>query len=200
MKNRVTIPTLFCTALLAVGFSIGPGIQAQEPESRCLIQNGNTNGDNLLDISDAVHLLSFLYLGGSEPKPQYVADVQCVTTLGEELAVAKTDLAQSQQALAEAQAEASAAEAALSECRGVLVAREADIDACQTIVSDRDTELAAMKLAHVSHLRLLNRILGTITTTASATIPVSQSRSDCQWCASETSSSRRLSYVRGIAH
>ena len=96
-------------------------------EPKCLIQNGDVNSDGQANLTDAVVLLQFLFLGGDPPKPQYVSDVECVNQLREELAVTKTDLEQSQQALAAAQAETAAANAALSECQGYWRPAEADI-------------------------------------------------------------------------
>ena len=135
MKYRIAIPALICAALWTIGFG-----QAQEAEPKCLLQNGNTNGDDFLDLSDAIYLLNFLYIDDSEPKPQYVADVQCVTTLGEELAVAKSDLAKSQQALAEAQA-------SLTACASDLEATRAERDAANQQIATLNADLAASQAA-----------------------------------------------------
>jgi hypothetical protein len=42
----------------------GPGASSVMAE-----QNGDVNGDLAIDISDAVYLMNFLYLGGPEPAP-----------------------------------------------------------------------------------------------------------------------------------
>lgn len=63
----VVIGLLGATVLVATQWlaSIHSGVNAQAaPVAR---ENGDTNGDGVRDLSDAIHYLSWLYLGGPEP-------------------------------------------------------------------------------------------------------------------------------------
>jgi len=100
-----------------------------------VIENGNVNGDQTLDLSDAVAILGNLFLGAPPPSPQFVADSNCVTALEEELATCKADLA----AL---QAERDACVNDLSTCGAARDAALADLATCQ---ADRSTCAAALE-------------------------------------------------------
>jgi hypothetical protein len=54
------------TALWLGGLSIGPALGETELAAAA---NGDVNGDQTIDISDASHLLGWLFLGGREPVP-----------------------------------------------------------------------------------------------------------------------------------
>jgi hypothetical protein len=56
----------FVLGLLAC-LSQGP-LQADHPKGAFISdRNGDVNGDGLMDVSDPVFLLNFMYLGGTEP-------------------------------------------------------------------------------------------------------------------------------------
>jgi hypothetical protein len=66
---QLSVVALFAAA--AVSFRAPLAAQSL-PSQGFALENGDSNGDGGRDISDAVHILSFLYLGGAEPVP--VAD------------------------------------------------------------------------------------------------------------------------------
>ena len=64
-------PLILGVALLALGFLLGRLIPTEKPpiwaDAECLV--GDLNGDGELNISDPVHLLTFLFLGGEIQMP-----------------------------------------------------------------------------------------------------------------------------------
>ena len=43
----------------------------------CGIECGNVNGDDGVEVSDAVYLINYLFVGGPEPYPYLAGDVNC---------------------------------------------------------------------------------------------------------------------------
>ena len=70
---------------LIVGIAISTTVLSADP-ANCTFQNGNVNADARVDLTDAIYLLSYLYQGGRAPKPQFVADNECLVSLREDLA------------------------------------------------------------------------------------------------------------------
>ena len=68
MKRMILIALLLNAALLAVATLqlVAIAGQGDEPVAS---ENGDTNGDGVRDMSDAIHLLSWLFNGGPEPVP-----------------------------------------------------------------------------------------------------------------------------------
>ncbi len=64
---RFLAPT-FAFSIILTAASLAPGFP-QEGEGGAALLNGDANGDGQRDISDAIYLLSWLYLGGPEPLP-----------------------------------------------------------------------------------------------------------------------------------
>ena len=66
MKRMILFALVLNAALLGVVAHQLVAIAGDGPEAA---QNGDTNGDGQRDVSDAIHLLSWLFLGGQEPVP-----------------------------------------------------------------------------------------------------------------------------------
>ena len=66
MKRMILFALVLNAALLGVIAHQLVAIAGDGPEAA---QNGDTNGDGQRDVSDAIHLLSWLFLGGQEPVP-----------------------------------------------------------------------------------------------------------------------------------
>jgi len=57
--------SLITSLVVALSLCVGPLVVAGPPA--CATQNGDSNGDEALDLSDAIYLLSHLFQGGSAP-------------------------------------------------------------------------------------------------------------------------------------
>ncbi len=68
MKRMILIALLLNAALLAVATMQLVAIAGQG-EAPVASENGDTNGDGVRDMSDAIHMLSWLFNGGPEPVP-----------------------------------------------------------------------------------------------------------------------------------
>ena len=66
MNRMILFALILNAALLGVIAHQLVAIAGDGPEA---VQNGDTNGDGRRDVSDAIHLLSWLFLGGQEPVP-----------------------------------------------------------------------------------------------------------------------------------
>ena len=101
MRKLLVIALLVNAALLTViTFQEFSGVEAGgEPVAT---ENGDTNGDGVRDLSDAVALLSWLFQGG--PEPVAFADLE----LEAQLEAAQADLAALEDALAASQKELAA--------------------------------------------------------------------------------------------
>ena len=66
MKRMILFALVLNAALRGVIAHQLVAIAGDGPEAA---QNGDTNGDGQRDVSDAIHLLSWLFLGGQEPVP-----------------------------------------------------------------------------------------------------------------------------------
>jgi hypothetical protein len=72
LKSAPQAASFATTALVCVALGAGASTRAQErevPGTFVALENGDTNGDWELDLSDAVYLLSHLFLGGPAPAP-----------------------------------------------------------------------------------------------------------------------------------
>ena len=116
MRKLLVIALLVNAALLTViTFREFSGVEAGgEPVAT---ENGDTNGDGVRDLSDAVALLSWLFQGG--PEPVAFADLE----LEAQLEAAQADLAVCQGQLAASQDELAALE-------GQLAASQKELAAC----------------------------------------------------------------------
>ena len=68
MKRMILIALLLNAALLGVATLQLVAIAGQG-DDRVASENGDTNGDGVRDMSDAIHMLSWLFNGGPEPVP-----------------------------------------------------------------------------------------------------------------------------------
>ena len=68
MKRMILIALLLNAALLGVATLQLVAIAGQG-DDRVASENGDTNGDGVRDMSDAIHMLSWLFNGGPEPGP-----------------------------------------------------------------------------------------------------------------------------------
>lgn len=68
MKRMILFALLLNAALLGVATLQLVAIAGQE-EAPVASENGDTNGDGVRDMSDAIHMLSWLFNGGPEPVP-----------------------------------------------------------------------------------------------------------------------------------
>ncbi|MFP6633914.1 MAG: hypothetical protein VCD16_14870, partial [Planctomycetota bacterium] len=66
MKRMILLALVLNAAILGV---IAHQLVAIAGEAPGTTRNGDTNGDGSRDVSDAVYLLSWLFLGGEEPVP-----------------------------------------------------------------------------------------------------------------------------------
>jgi len=60
----------FFMASLVLGLSLVVGHLGVAGPLACVDKSGDSNGDNALDLSDAVYLLGHLFQGGSDPVPR----------------------------------------------------------------------------------------------------------------------------------
>src|SRR5262245_58960470 len=74
MKRFRFVPLAFCTEALSMVLFAGTA-QPVRADQALAVRNGDVNGDGEIDLSDAVYLVSHLFLGGSAPVP-------CRTALG----------------------------------------------------------------------------------------------------------------------
>jgi hypothetical protein len=75
-------------AFLVAGVALGSRLRAQEPECAGFIDLGGVlfqdpNGDGLLNVTDAVYLLQFLFTGGDSPLPLCEPDIRLQNCLDE---------------------------------------------------------------------------------------------------------------------
>jgi hypothetical protein len=164
MRKILVVPPFLFAFTFAFGVAIG-----QEPPE-CIIQNGNVNADEGVDISDAIYLLNFLFRGDGAPKPQLAEDLDCVSGLRQELEVTQAELADAETNLVERNAqlaacaadlddarknlaireqELSASNAALAECQATLQARESDLAVCRADLDQANQEIASRNAALV---------------------------------------------------
>ncbi len=72
MKKSLAVVSSSCLSFVLGGVLVGTALQVCAVSPPTATQNGDTNGDGSIDISDAVHLLSFLFTGGAE-----IAAIDC---------------------------------------------------------------------------------------------------------------------------
>ncbi|MCZ6795293.1 MAG: hypothetical protein O7J95_16940 [Planctomycetota bacterium] len=69
MKKVNRLATALVPGFLVVLASTGSPAVAQDPGQPCILDNGDVNADGSRDISDAIGLLEWLFLGGPPPAP-----------------------------------------------------------------------------------------------------------------------------------
>ena len=126
------------------------------------LENGNVNGDAGVDLSDAVSLLSYLFLGGIEPVPRYVADYDCHVPVQAELAACQVQASVCVADLGTCQTERSSCISDLGVCQTEKDRALADLAACRmerdTAVSERDTALSERDAARAERDALLSNL------------------------------------------
>lgn len=125
----------------------GPGFADDEPGHGgvTVAGNGDVNGDNGLDLSDAIYLLAYLFQGGDAPEPCPAGGGDC-TAVEAELATCQAELATSQAELATSQAALTTCKAELLACTGGVAeicdnGIDDDMD-CNIDCTDSDCEAA----------------------------------------------------------
>jgi uncharacterized protein DUF1566 len=126
MKNWILTALAFCPVLAAELTLIDRSNAAEGQDPSCLMQNGNLNGDQILDLSDAVYSLMYLFAGGPAPAPQFASNSDCTMALLGELTICKSSLEDTRLALKDAQKSLANRDAELSVCR-------AELEACRSI-------------------------------------------------------------------
>ena len=142
MKKTIVDSVIFTAALLT-GALWESAAHADGEGPTCLLQNGNLNGDQILDLSDAIYTLVYLFAGGPAPAPQFVEEEDCVITLRNELALTRGDLEQCRTALSARDMELTTIKAALAECQATLDMRLSDLLKLQNTLAAKESELAA---------------------------------------------------------
>ena len=132
---------LLASGILVSVVNLGAG------EPVCLLENGNVNGDQTFDLSDAVYSLIYLFTGGPAPGPQFVADEECLISLREELSVSQSQLAEVHGSLTNCTADLSVSQTELASTRAALAEAQAALAEAQRNLADRNAELAASKVA-----------------------------------------------------
>lgn len=124
---------LFISLFLNIGLSVYlfspemPIAEGVDPPSNGALVSGDVNCNGVVEISDAVYLLNWLFVGGGRPCP--LADppglVERVSQLEKKLAscntdleTAKAELVSTQTALAESKADLAQCQTELESCRG----------------------------------------------------------------------------------
>ncbi len=67
-------PCIAFTTILVGLFALG-SVRAHDPGEEVILLRGDSNGDEVVDVSDAVHLLTYLFLNGDAPRCTEVVDV-----------------------------------------------------------------------------------------------------------------------------
>ena len=133
--------------LLATSLILTITVKAEGGDPVCLLENGNVNGDQSFDISDAVFSLSYLFTGGPAPEPQFVSDTECMSDLREELAASQALLAEAQGTVITCTADLSTRDAELAATNAELVNAQSALADAQKSLADREAELAACRAA-----------------------------------------------------
>jgi hypothetical protein len=143
LATTVTLGWLFLQAI-----EKHPGFADNEPGHGgvTVAGNGDVNGDNGIDLSDAIYLLAYLFQGGDAPEPCPAGGGDC-TACEAELATCQAALTSSQAALTSSQAALTTCQAELLACTGgVSEICDNDIDDdmdCNIDCADSDCEAAA---------------------------------------------------------
>jgi len=156
----------WCVVLVAVSLVVGPSHLKADGEgggSPGTLVNGDSNCDGHVDLSDAVHLLAYLYLGAGPPCPladrpellQEVADLKAqVKNLEAEVAAKVAELAQATERLAHREAELQAQLAAREvEFQAALAAKDAELKAKAEEVAACQEDLRWWKATHWEECR-----------------------------------------------
>ena len=126
MAKKMATALAFCHVFCTASIPYVDGAESQE--LNCLLQNGNLNGDQILDLSDAIYSLVYLFAGGPAPAPQFVEDEACVADLRGQLAVSQSGHQAAEEKLAACTADLSAREAELNAARAELIKTQAALD------------------------------------------------------------------------
>jgi hypothetical protein len=132
--TRFFLVLVLLNAVLAMGLSLKELTARTEGGGAAIctqIPNGDSNQDAALNISDAVYILNFLFSGGPEPAPRFVADWACVAAVEADLAARTAERDAALASLAACNAEKEAALSNLAACEVERNGLLADLETCR---------------------------------------------------------------------